>query len=145
MPGRPLGGKSSMRGRWQQLFIASDLNLFTFPLFQLQGGGLCLAESSSATITSSTISGNSAVSDFEMRVPVCEVAFACRQVTDGSCVLIFCAGVDGWLLTFLLACRLDGAIPTMSVCEYSVHDMTLRLCGVRRGETRRRCLLSRWL
>ena len=82
-----------MRGRWQQLLIASDLNLFMFPLFQLQGGGLYLTGSSSATITSSTISGNSAVSDFEMRVPVCEVAGACRQVTDGSCVLIFCAGV----------------------------------------------------
>ena len=93
MPGRPLGGKSSMRGRWQQLFIASDLNLFMFPLFQLQGGGLYLAQTSSATITSSTISGNSAVSDFEMRVPVCEVAGASRQVIDGSCVLIFCAGV----------------------------------------------------
>ena len=94
MPGRPLGGKSSMRVRWQQLFIASDLNLFMFPLFQLQGGGLFLSYSSSATITSSTISGNTAVSDFEMRVPVCEVAFACKQVTDGSCVLIF---VPGWM------------------------------------------------
>ena len=89
MPGRPLGGKSSMRERWQQLFIASDLNLFMFLLFQLQGGGLFLSYSSSATITSSTISGNTAVSDLEMRVPVCEVAGACRQVTDGSCVLIF--------------------------------------------------------
>ena len=109
MPGRPLGGKSSMRVRWQQLFIASDLNLFMFLLFQLQGGGLYLARKSSATITSSTISGNSAVSDFEMRVPVCEVAGACRQVTDGSCVLIFLCRVGCvWLLVFAFVCRLDG-------------------------------------
>ena len=111
MPGRPLGGKSSMRGRWQQLFIASDLNLFMFLLFQLQGGGLFLYGSSSATITSSTISGNTGVSDFEMRVPVCEVAGACRQVTDSICVLIFLCRVGCvWLLVFAFVCRLDGGM-----------------------------------
>ena len=66
----------------------------------MQGGGLHLSGSSSATITSSTISGNSAVS-FDCAVSGAYVFSFFHQVLTRACVCVLCArcvrGCD-WLL-----------------------------------------------
>ena len=73
-------------------------------------------------------------------------------VTDSICVLIFLCRVGCvWLLVFAFVCRLDGGtigldgMGAMTVCEYSVHDMTLRRCDARPSVGGCWCLVGRWV
>ena len=67
-------------------------------MMALQGGGVYLVSSSSATITSSTISGNSAVST------VVIVLCNCVPETKWLTRLAMGPGWCGWLLVFCLSC-----------------------------------------
>ena len=75
-----------------------------------------------------------------------------RMVTDSICVLIYlCRAGCVWLLVFAFVCRLDGGMigldgmGAMAVCEYSVHDMTLRRCDARPSVGGCWCLVDRWV
>ena len=74
------------------------------------------------------------------------------KLTDGSCVLTFGAGVCGRVFVGVRFCMSagwwydwigwNGAMP---VCEYSVHDMTLRRCDARPSVGGSWCLINHWV
>ena len=111
--GRAVACRNGLAPAWRRFrCLDSDRHL----CFRWQGGGLYLTASSSATITSSTISGNSAVSFACAPLgALCCLCYCIRPdvLSCAGCVLVGCVAVIGW---------------SVGVVWVSRHEQNVSLC-----------------